>query len=47
MKLDRNFDLIISNATFQWLQNPKTTVENFIAHLKTKWNISFHDIWSQ
>lgn len=41
MKLDRNFDLIISNATFQWLQNPKTTVENFIAHLKPNGTLAF------
>ena len=41
MNFARKFDLIISNATFQWLQDPKTAVENFIAHLKPNGTLAF------
>lgn len=38
---DKKFDLIISNATFQWLNNPSETINNLISHLKPNGTLAF------
>ena len=41
INFDKKFDLIISNATFQWLNNPNKTVNTLISYLKPNGTLAF------
>ena len=41
IELNKKFDLIISNATFQWLNNPKKTTNTLISNLKEDGILAF------
>lgn len=41
INIDKKFDLIISNATFQWLNNPNETIKTLISHLKPAGILAF------
>ena len=41
INIDKKFDLIISNATFQWLNNPSKTIKTLISCLKPNGILAF------
>jgi malonyl-CoA O-methyltransferase len=47
MKISRNFDIIISNATFQWLNHPQKVIEKLYKLLKKEGILSFSTFGKQ